>query len=176
MSPCSPTEVSIPEPEGPSGPAIPGFGVPFAMKTPDLNPYPDGFPEDLLDILNKLQLLIPPGALKPQLNPNFGKDVFDGIMKLLDQFMPFLMLYKFFLPVLELIICIIEVLCALMNPFKLARALNRLFTQCIPNFLNLFPIFALIIMIISLLLLILALVEYLISQIAKFIEIALRNV
>lgn len=174
--PCNPNDVSLPIPDGPSGPAIPGFGVPFVLPMPDLNPFPDGFPEDLLDLLNRLQLLIPPGALKPQLNANFGKDVFDAIMKLLDQFMPFLMLYKFFLPVLELIICIIEVLCALMNPFKLIRALNRLFTQCIPAFLNLFPIFALIIMIISLLLLIIALIEYLISQILKFIEIILRNV
>jgi len=174
--PCSPNDISISIPDGPSGPAIPGFGVPFTLPFPNLNPFPDGFPEDLLELLNKLQLLIPPGALKPQLNPNFGKDIFDAIMKLLDQFMPFLMLYKFFLPVLELIICIIEVLCALMNPFKLVRALNRLFTQCIPAFLNLFPIFALIIMIISLLLLILALIEYIIAQILKFIEIILRNI
>lgn len=176
MSPCNPNDVSINIPDGPSGPAIPGFGTPFSIPTPDLNPFPDGFPEDLMDLLQRLRLLIPPGALRPQLNPNFGKDVFDAIMKLLDQFMPFLMLYKFFLPILELIICIIEVLCALMNPFKLIRALNRLFTQCIPDFLNLFPIFALICMIISLLLLILALIEYIISQIIKFILIILRNI
>ncbi len=176
MCPCNPNDVSVDIPDGPSGPAIPGFGTPFALKQPSLNPFPDGFPEDLLDLLNKLQLLIPPGALKPQLNPNFGKDVFDAIMKLLDQFMPFLMLYKFFLPILELIICIIEVLCALMNPFKLIRALNRLFSQCIPNFLNLFPIFALIIMIISLLLLILALILYIIEQILKFIKAILQNI
>lgn len=174
--PCSPNSVSIPIPDGYSSPPIDGLGVPFKLNTPDLNPYDDSMPEDLLDLFNKLQLLIPPGALKPQLNPNFGKDVFDSVMKLLDQFMPFLMLYKFFLPVLELIICIIEVLCALMNPFKLVRALNRLFTQCIPAFLNLFPIFALIIMIISLLLLILALIEYLIAQIIKFVEIITRNI
>lgn len=174
--PCSPNDVSVDIPDGPSGPAIPGFGIPFSLKLPSLNPFPDGFPEDLLDLLNRLQLLIPPGALKPQLNPNFGKDVFDAIMKLLDQFMPFLMLYKFFLPILELIICIIEVLCALMNPFKLIRALNRLFTQCIPAFLNMFPIFALICMIISLLLLILALIQYIIEQILKFIAMILRNI
>lgn len=176
MSPCSPNDVSINVPDGPSGPAIPGFGVPHSLKLPNLNPFPDGFPEDLLELLDKLQFLIPPGALKPQLNPNFGKDVFDAIMKLLDQFMPFLMLYKFFLPILELIICIIEVLCALMNPFKLISALNRLFSRCIPAFLNLFPIFALIIMIISLLLLILALIEYIISQILKLIKTILRNI
>jgi len=176
MSPCSPNDVAVAVPEGPSGPGIPGFGVPFSLKVPELSPFPDGFPEDLLDLFNKLQLLVPPGALKPQLNPNFGKDVFDSIMKLLDQFMPFLMLYKFFLPILEIIICIIEVLCSLMNPFKLIRALNRLFTQCIPAFLNLFPVFALIIMIISLLLLIIALVEYIVAQIAKFIKTVLRNI
>ena len=176
MSPCSPNDVSIAIPDGPSGPAIPGFGVPFALKLPDISPVPDGFPEDLLDILDKLQLLIPPGVIKPALNPNFGKDVFDGIMKLLDQFFPFLMLYKFFLPVLNLIICIIEVLCAIPNPFKLIRAMRRLFRNCIPAFLNLFPIFALIIMIISLLLLLLALIEYIIAQILKLVEALLRNI
>lgn len=174
--PCSPSDLSIDVPDGPSGPSIPGFGTPFSLTIPNLNPFPEGFPEDLLDLLNRLQFLIPPGALMPQLSLNFGKDIFDAIMKLLDQFMPFLMLYKFFLPILELIICIIEVLCALMNPFKLVGALNRLFTQCIPNFLNLFPIFAIIIMIISLLLLLIALIEYLIAKILEFIEIILRNI
>lgn len=176
MSPCSPNDVSIPIPDGPGGSPIPGFGTPFALKLPNVNPFPDGFPEDLLDLLDKLQLLVPPGALKPSLNPNYGKDVFDGIMKLLDQFFPFLMLYKFFLPILNIIICVIEVLCAIPNPFKLIRAIKRLFRRCIPEFLNIFPIFALIIMIISLLLLLLALIEYLIVQIVKFVKIILRNI
>lgn len=176
MSPCSPTDVSFPTPTGPSGPPIPGVGTPFALPFPNISPFPTGFPEDLLDIFNKLQMLIPPGAIKPQLNPNFGKDIFDAIMKMLDQFFPFLMLYKFFLPVLNLIVCIIEVLCALMNPFALISAINRLFSQCIPEFLNLFPIFALIIMIISLLLLLVALIEYIINQILKFIKDILRNI
>jgi hypothetical protein len=176
MSPCSPSDVFIQIPDGPSGPPIPGFGVPFALKIPDISPIPDGFPEDLLDLFDKFQFLIPPGVLKPTLNPNFSKDIFDTIMSMLDKFFPFLMLYKFFLPVLNLIICIIEVLCAIPNPFKLIRAMRRLFRNCIPAFLNLFPIFALIIMIISLLLLLLALIEYIISQILKLIEALLRNI
>src|SRR5574339_619331 len=174
MCPCAPVDISIPT--GPSGPSIPGFGNPFAGLLPNLNPFPPGFPEDLLGLLDLLKLLVPPGALLPQLNPNFGKDIFDAIMKLLDQFMPFLMLYKFFLPILNIIICIIEVLCALLNPFKLPGAIARLFTVCIPDFLNLFPIFALIIMIISLLLLLLALILYIIEQILKFILAILRNI
>lgn len=174
--PCNPNDVSFPTPTIPSGPPIPGIGIPFSLNIPSISPFPSGFPEDLLDILNNLQLLIPPGALKPALNPNFGKDVFDGIMKLLDQFLPFLMLYKFFLPLLNLIICIIEVLCSLTNPFALISAINRLFSQCIPEFLNLFPIFALIIMIISLLLLLLQLIEYIIAQILKLVNDILRNI
>jgi hypothetical protein len=176
MSPCSPTDVSFPTPTVPTGPPIPGFGIPFALPLPNISPFPPGFPEDLLNIFNSLQMLIPPGIIKPQLNPNFGKDIFDAIMKMLDQFFPFLMLYKFFLPILNLIICIIEVLCALMNPFALISAINRLFTQCIPAFLNLFPVFALIIMIISLLLLLLQLIEYIIAQILKLINDILRNI
>lgn len=174
--PCNPNQVSIDLPDGPSGVAIPGFGVPFSLKLPNINPFPEGFPEDLLDLLNQLQMLIPPGALLPQLNPNFGKDIFDAIMKLLDQFMPYLMMYKFFLPLLKLLLCVIEVLCALKNPFKTLRAVKRLFRRCIPDFLNLFPLWALIIMIISLLLLLIALIKYIIEQIIKFIQRILRNI
>lgn len=174
--PCNPSDVSIPIPTDPTVPQIPGFGQPFALKLDDIAPFPDGFPEDLLDLFEKFQLLIPPGIIKPGLSKNFSKDVFDTIMSLLDKFFPFLMLYKFFLPVLNLIICIIEVLCAIPNPFKLIRALKRLFRNCIPAFLNLFPVFALIVMIISLLLLILALIEYIIAQILKFINALLRNI
>jgi len=175
MCPCNPLDVTVDIPSGPSGPSIPGFGLPFALKVPAI-PFPEGVPEDLLALFDKLKLLVPPGALKSALNPNFGKDIFDSIMKLLDQFLPFLMLYKFFLPVLNLIICIIEVLCAIPNPFKLIRAMKRLFRNCLPDFLNMFPIFALIIMLISLLLLLLALIEYIIQQILKFIKTILRNI
>ena len=172
--PCSPISVTLPE--GPSGPSIPGFGIPFALKTPDLSEFIDGFPEDLLGLLEKLQLLIPPGAFKPQLSLNFGKDAFDAILKLLDQFMPFLMLYKFFLPILNLIICIIEVLCAIPSPIKITRAMIRLFRNCLPPFLNLFPFLALIIMIISLILLLIALIEYIIAQIIKLILLIVKNI
>lgn len=175
--PCNPNDISVPIPTESSESPIPGFSTPFALPTNNTNPFPSsGFPEDLLDLLNKLQLLVPPGALKPQLNPNFGKDVYDGILKLLDQFMPFLMLYKFFLPILNIIICIIEVLCAIPNPFKLVQAMIRLFTVCIPEFLNMFPIFAIVIMIISLLLLLIALVEYIVSQVLKLVTSLIRNI
>lgn len=171
--PCAP--VSFPSPTVSHAPQVPGFGTPFVFNASGPL-FPSGFPEDILDLFNKFQFLIPSGTFKPSLFPNFSKDIFDAILSLLDQFMPFLMIYKFFLPLLNLIICIIEVLCALMNPFALISALHRLFNVCIPAFLSLFPIFALILMIISLLLLLLALIEYIIAQILKFVAAILRNI
>lgn len=177
MAPCNPNDLTINVPPGASGPSIPGFGQPFAPKIPDFTlPLADGFPEDLLEILDLLQFILPSGTIKPSLSLNFGKDIFDGIMNLLDKFLPFLMLYKFFLPILDLIICIIEVLCAIPNPFKLIKALRRLFRVCLPAFLALFPIFALIVMLLSLLFLILALIEYIIAQVIKLVNILLKNI
>lgn len=172
--PCSPNDISIDIPEGPSGPSIPGLGTPFSLNVPS-DILPDGFPENLLELLDLLNLLLPSGSLLPQLSTNFGKDIFDAILSLLDKFMPFLLFYKFFLPILNLLLCIMEVLCAIPNPFKVTAALVKLFRQCLPDFLNLFPIFALIIMLISLILLLLALIEYIILQILKLIELILRN-
>jgi hypothetical protein len=171
--PCQ--AISLPSPPAGPGLALPGFPGSVFPVIPPIK-LPDGIPEDLLYILDLLNFLIPPGKLIPALNPNFAKDIFDGIMKLLDHFMPFLMLYKFFLPILHLIICIIEVLCALTNPFALIAALENLFINCLPPFLNLFPIFALILMIISLLILILKLIEYIIQQILLFILTLIRQI
>lgn len=177
MCPCNPSAININVPPGPAGPAIPNFGVPFAPPASG-NPInlPNGFPEDLLGIVDLLQLIVPSGTIKSSLSINFGKDIFDGIMSLMDKFFPFLMLYKFFLPVLDLIICIIEVICSLINPFALFGKVQRLFRVCIPAFLALFPIFALIIMILSILFLLIQLIEYIIEKIIELVELLLANI
>lgn len=96
-------------------------------------------------------------------------------MSMMEQIFPFLLLYKFILPLIEIILCIIEVLCALKNPIKVKKKLKRLFRKCLPAFLNMFPILALIIMLISLLMLLLKLIKYLIDQLLKLIRAILRN-
>lgn len=155
---------------------FPGSGS-FAPQSPNLNiPFPDIDPADLNELFRILGLITPTGTLKPTLTPNVLNTVYEAINDVLNKFTPFLMLYKFFLPVLNLILCIIEVLCSISNPIKLIRSLRRLFRVCIPEFLALFPFFALIIMIISLLLLIIALIAYLIQRILSLIEIILANI
>lgn len=175
MCPCSPNDVTITPPSAPSGPSIPGFGIPFALKVDNIFVPPKGFPEDLINIFQSLQLLVPPGVFKPQLSLNFGKDIFDALLSIFDKFMPFLMLYKFFLPALNLVLCILEVICAFPNPEKMIKALIRLFRNCIPEFLNMFPVFALITMIISVLALLLSLIEYVVEQIIKLVDLILTN-
>lgn len=172
--PCNPNDLNINIPSGP-GIAIPGFGLPTSIGLPT-NLFPEGFPEDILEIFDKISLLLPSGILKPNLNIKFQKDIFDGILNLLNKFFPFLMMYKFFLPVLNLIVCIIEVLCAFPRPFKMRRAVKKLFRSCLPDFLRMFPIFALIAMIMSLLYLIIRVIEYIINYIKNMIDAIRKNI
>lgn len=171
--PCTP----LPESNivAPNPGSFPGAGG-FAISLPDLNiPFPPLPLQDLMAIFNQLSFILPPGPLKPNLEPNVIINIYGAVNDLLKGFAPFLMLYKFFLPVLNLILCIIEVLCSLLNPFTLGGAISNLFRNCIPEFLSLFPAFAIPIMLISLLLLILALIDYLITRILGIIDVILAN-
>ena len=172
MSPCNPIDQFAFDP----GPAPLSFNI-GSIQLPSLDiPFPDLPLDDLQALFDALTMLMPYGPSKPTFHPDVLNDLMAAIMSLLNQFLPFLALYKFFLPVLNLILCIIEVLCAIPHPFKLIRALRKLFRNCIPEFLNLFPFFAIILMIIALILLIIALIEYIIQRIIIIIETILRNI
>ncbi len=170
--PCIPLDES----DFDAGDAPPGFGL-GSVQLPTLDiPFPDLPLENLQELFDALGMMLPPGMVKPSFEPGTLNTVYAAIKDLLDKFFPFLMLYKFFLPVLNLILCIIEVLCAIPNPFKLIRTLRRLFRVCIPEFLALFPYFALILMIIALILLIIALIEYIITRLIEIILIIIKNI
>lgn len=176
MCPCDPADNNLnPDIFGPP-PITPNFGLPFAPPSipfPDIS-LPDGIPEDLLDLVRTLLANIPGGPLLPNLN-EFSKTVLDAIASLLNQLAPYLALYRFFQALLNIIGCLIDIMCAMFNPFRVAAAIRRLFKRCIPDFLNLFPWLALLAMIIALLLLLLALLKYLIEAIRKLIEDIIRN-
>lgn len=173
--PCSPSDISLNPVVLPPPPAIPGFGLPFVsgLPFPDIK-LPDGIPEDFLALVKQLAALIPGGKLFAT-QTNFSKDILDVLASLLNQLGPYLAIYNFFQALLNMILCIMDVLCSLMNPFALISALNRLFKNCLPDFLNLFPWLALIAMIIALLLLLLALLDYLLSQILAIIRDIIEN-
>jgi len=174
--PCQVSDVSMDVSAGP-GIGIPGFGPPFSpiqIPLPDLD-LPTDLLEDILALMQQLGALFPSSLFKPNLD-SMMKNVLDFISSILDQIAPFLSFYNFIMAALRLIVCIIEVLCAIPNPFAVAEKLRVLFAECLPPFLNLFPWLALIAMILALLLLILALIEYIIRTIIAIIEQIIRNI
>lgn len=172
--PCSPLDNSL---NPPITPPIPGLGLPFAplqIPFPDVA-LPEGFPEDLLDLLNKIGAFLAPGVnFKPNLD-DLTKTILQAIAKLMDQVAPFIGMYRFLMALLNMVLCILSVLCALPDPFAFAKAMRRLFGKCIPDFLRMFPWLALLAMIIALLLLLLALIEYIILTIIAIILEIIRN-
>lgn len=176
MAPCDPSTNTI---NPPIFPPVPGFGggisfAPIQFPLPNIK-LPTDLLEDLLDLVNSLGLIFPSSTFKPNIN-EFTKTILDAISNLLSQIAPFLSFYNFIMAFLKLILCIIEVLCAIPNPFKIAAAMVKLFKECLPPFIALFPFIALIAMIIALLLLILALIEYIIATIIALIEEIIKNI
>jgi hypothetical protein len=171
--PCSPEDISV------NPPALQGSDANLGEVSSTFDfglGTPGGFPPDLSKIFDTISAILPSGTIKPHLNTNIDHSVFDAVMDLLNKILPFLSIYKFFMPILNIVVCIIEVLCAIPNPFKLIRAIRRLFRNCLPDFLGLFPIFALIAMIISLILIIVALIEYLVSEIIFVVAQLVENI
>jgi hypothetical protein len=156
---------------------IPGFGIPFSpiqIPVPNLK-LPDGFPQKILDLIN--QLKVPwPGAI--ELDPHLDElsnTVLKAISSIFQQMAPFLSLYNFFMALMNLILCIIDVICAIPRPWSMLKAAKRLIKNCLPPFLNLFPWIALLIMILSFLSLLLALIEYIISRLLQLFEDLIKN-
>jgi hypothetical protein len=174
---CNPADTNITmKPPGP-GPSIPGLGLPFSVPK---NPFgdislPDGIPEDLIDLIDRIFALFPQGIKFQPATDAMTKGIWDALASLFNQLAPFLGLYKFFQALLNIILCIIDVFCALMNPWATLRAVKRLFKRCLPDFLSLFPWLALIIMILALILLLIALIEYIIQIIEAYINQILAN-
>lgn len=167
--PCSPLS-----PGSFNLPSIPGIPVPH-LPSLEISLPPIALP-DLTDLFNLLNIQLPFSTLNANIDADVMKELLSVVWDILGQFTPVLNMYMFFMPLLEIILCIIEILCALTNPFAMAIAIERLFLVCIPAFLKLFPFFALIIMIISLLLLIIALIIYLIERILALIELIIHNI
>jgi hypothetical protein len=173
--PCRPSDNNLNPPIGPGLP-IPGFGIPFSpyqLPIPGFK-FPENFPESILDLLNQIFAIFPSGTFLPQID-NFANDILKAIASIFNQIAPYLSIYNFFTALLNMILCIIDVLCALPNPAKTVKAVKKLIKTCLPPFLNLFPWLALLAMIMALLLLLIALIEYIINRFLAIIEDLLAN-
>lgn len=175
MSPCSPSDTTInigPSPSIgiPGFPTLPISAVQLPIKGVDLPNI-----GSVLDLINEFTANFGSYSFKPNLDEGVNS-VLSALMNIFNQIAPFLALYNFIQPVLNIIVCICEILCALLNPFKLYRAMRKLFKQCIPNLIRMLPFMALLAMILSVLLLILALVEYIIAMVENLIKDLIANI
>ncbi len=174
--PCSPNDNQI-DVDIPPVPPIPGFGIPtspFQIPLPEFE-LPDFLIADFLALIQQLGALFPSGVFNP-IPDDSMRTLLEFLADIFRQISPFLSFYNFILALLKMIKCIIDILCAIPNPFAVAQKVIVLFTECLPPFLNLFPIFALIAMIIALLLLILAIIQYIIDTILAIVIAILRNI
>lgn len=173
---CSPSDNSITPPPLGLPPDI-GFGgiyAPSQTPFPDIS-LPEGVPEDILDLLQNIFMRIPGGELRGAADDAF-RTVFSAVASLMNQLGPYMALYNFFQALLEMIMCIIDVLCALLNPFATIAAVTRLFKRCMPNFLSLFPFLALLAMILAFIIMLIALIEFLINYIIALINDIIQNI
>jgi len=119
-----------------------------------------------------LQFQMPGGStLRGYAEPSAATSIGAGINSMLAAFAPAFSAYALILPILGVIRGIIEVICAMMNPFSVARAVTRLFRKWIPPFISLFPPFAGVILIISTIKAIIAIVFYILTIVVPTIQL-----
>lgn len=175
MCPCDPSDTTISINPGPSI-TLPGFNIPaFSPIQLPLSGITLPNIGSVLDLINQFTAILPGGSLKPNLDDTTNS-ILTAIMSLFNQLAPYLSIYNFFQAAFKMILCVLEILCAIPNPFKMFRAMRKLFKQCLPNFLSLFPFLALLSMILAILLLIVALIEYIIATAEALIKDLLANI
>ena len=132
---CCPLNNNINVNPGPPLPGPPGFGInigwPMEPFTLDIN-----LPDALADILRRLKFKMPGMSFLQAAIGDLQKAVSEIISQLLGYLNTFLGLYLFFLSFIELILCIINVLCGLPNPISLLMRMKKLFRKCIPIFIT----------------------------------------
>jgi len=124
-----------------------------------------------------LQFNLPGGAfLSGSTNPGLGGNIGAAINSVLSSLGPVVSAYAFILPILGVIRGILEVICALMNPFAVVRAVIRLFKKWLPPFIAMFPAIAGIILILSIIKLIIAIVFFFMTEIYPVLELIRQNI
>jgi len=125
---------------------------------------------------NLLQIQSPGGIkISPSGDPTKTNHMGSAISSLLTVFSPFVYAYSLILPILGVIRGIIEVLCALKNPFAVIKAIIRLFKKWIPAFLSLFPPTAGLLLILGVIKIILAIVLFILTVVVPIYQLIKRN-
>jgi hypothetical protein len=129
------------------------------------------------ELINKLACTCPAGALiqpapLPSATINLG-DIIADHARILSSFTSS---YGMITSVIRMIACIIDVICALLNPFTVPGAVIRLFGTCLPDFILIFPQLAIPAIIICMIKIVLSIVEYVTETIIPIVDDIISNV
>jgi len=129
------------------------------------------------ELLRSMSCTCPAGAiLKPSIPPIPGFNLGDIIADQSKLLSAFAAGYSMLTVVMKVIMCIIDVICALTNPFAVIAAVIRLFGECLPDLILLLPQLAIPAMILCLIKIILAIITYILVVIIPLIQDIIQNI
>jgi hypothetical protein len=112
---CDPLNSNFDAPSGPAIPGMPGFS--FDVNFPTIpTDWLKGFPENITELLNRLKLRMPGGGILQDVVKNLAQSISSILSKMLSYLNLFMGFYMMILAIVEMIVCVIKVLCAFPNP------------------------------------------------------------
>ena len=147
--------------------------IPTQFPLPPTGSQPITYPE----LLEKLRCTCPAGAqIKSSQGPGSVHNIGDVIAPVAQYLSTFTSAYSMMTVIMRMIACIMDVLCALTNPFALLAAIIKLFGICLPDFILIFPQLAIPSIIICVIKIVLACVQYILTVIVPVIMDIIHDV
>ena len=134
-------------------------------------------PSTVSDLNNEplLQFDLPGGASLQPYADSGASSIGTAINSLLAGLAPIMSVYTWFIAVIEVIKGIIEVLCALMNPFAVKRAVKRLIKTYLPKLIALFPPLAGAVIILNIIKIALAIAFFVLTVVIPMLQLLKAN-
>lgn len=140
-------------------------------------PSDGGKPLTYPELLKQLSCICTAGTqIKPSTLPSATVNLSDIIADQTQLLTALTSAYAMIAVVMKLIVCIIDVLCAIPNPFALISAMSRLFGTCLPEFILILPQIAIPAHILCVIKIVIAIVRFILETIIPVIEDIIQNV
>lgn len=124
-----------------------------------------------------IQFQVPGGStIRGMAEPSTASSIATSINSMLSVLAPIISAYGLLLPIMGVIRGLIEVICAMMNPFAVIAAVIRLFKKWIPAFISIFPPLAGVVIIIGVIKVILAVTYFVLTVLIPTIQLIIFNI
>ena len=141
----------------------------FSSSLAESPPFPN-YAADIVQFFSPFPVLPGNVELPPVIPPAATADPFDILSGLLEKMSPLFGALAPIFAVMKVIQCIIDVLCAIPNPFRMIRAVIILVTECLPPFIALLPPFYMAYLTITVIRIVVKLIIHMIKTIILIIK------